>query len=216
MSNQDGPIVKSIADIAESIHISSVKGRVLATQVWSETHVRGSGSGVVVKGFGVGSSKTTSTVVNQREICIQTDNGGELIERLNANAIGVMPDQTVVVVRAAKSDRKEGKTVGVLNCSTGEKFIDTSSLFLRMKLLLVGSIFATLLAILILIINHLQRFPNDTADLVAFVMLFGNVYWLRALAIHRAVKERIEQRMMRESGRAEEPRFDAAIAASAA
>lgn len=62
-----GDAMRSVRRVVEGVRLEAVRGRVMGAQVWSETHVKGSGSAIMVKGIGAGSSRTTSTVVNKRE-----------------------------------------------------------------------------------------------------------------------------------------------------
>lgn len=189
--------MRSVRQVVEDVRLEAVRGRVMDAQVWSETHVRGSGSGVVVKGFGVGSSKTTSTVVNRREACIEAEDGLQIVEAFSADAVTLMPGQEVTLIRTPR--RSEIITVAVRNHSMRKTMMTGKEPFEGMLLLLIASPFVTIAVLftLFLIVPHL-RDPNEILMFVLFAMLAGNLYWLRALAIRRRFRARVE-RMMEES-----------------
>jgi len=186
--------MRSARQVVEDVRLEAVRGRVMDAQVWSETHVRGSGSGVMVRGFGVGSSKTTSTVVNRREVCIEAEDGLQIVEAFGANQVTLMPGQEVTLIRAPR--RSEIITVAVRNHSMRKSMITGKEQFEGISLLLLASPFVTIAAIFTIAMG--MNADNSTVALWAFVPLFGNFYWFRAAAIRDAFRKRVEL-MMNES-----------------
>lgn len=180
-------------------------------QVWSETRVKGSGSAIMVKGIGAGSSRTTSTVVNRREACIEAEDGLQIVEAFGADAVTLMPGQEVTLIRAPR--RKETITVGIRNHSMRKSMMTGKDVFEGMSLLLIASPFVTIavLFVLFLIVPRIRN-PDETFLFVLFAMLAGNLYWFRALAIRRRFRERVE-RMMEESEKGLARRGSGSVAA---
>jgi hypothetical protein len=187
--------MRSISDIVDGITLTSVRGRVMATQVWSETHVKGSGSGLMVKGFGVGSSKTTSTVVNKREVCIEAQDGLQVIEEFHADKIQLMPDQEVTFIRAARRPTDEPVTVAIHNHSMRKSSMTGKEMFHGIRALLFLSPFATILGGIILIAVSQARYPQDLWFAIGVALLLGNLYWLRGPAIRSGFERRVRSMM---------------------
>lgn len=192
--------MRSVKEIVEGVRLESVCGTVVDAHIWSETHVRGSGSGVMVKGFGVGSSKTTSTMVNKREACIETADGVQIVEAFGADAVTLMPGQEVTLIRAERGS--ETVTVGVRNHSVRKSMITGKEMFPGVLVLLVASPFVTILALFVLFVYASNvPSPDGTVLLILFGLLFGNLYWVRGLGIRRGFRRRVEEMMQA----AEEP-----------
>ena len=163
-------------------------------QVWSETHVKGSGSAIMVKGIGAGSSRTTSTAVNKREACIETEDGFQIVEAFDAGKVTLMPGQDVTLIRAIKDGMDEPVTVGVRNHSMRKSMATGKDMFPGVRFLLVASPFVTIAVLFVLFLYASNTpSPNGAALLVLFGMLLGNAYWLRGPAIRRGCKRRVEQ-----------------------
>ena len=163
-------------------------------QIWSETHVKGSGSVIMVKGIGAGSSRTTSTAVNKREACIETENGFQIVEAFDAGKVTLMPGQDVTLIRAIKDGMDEPVTVGVRNHSIRKSMATGRDMFPGVRFLLVASPFVTIAVLFVLFLYASNTpSPNGTALLILFGMLLGNAYWLRGPAIRRGCKRRVEQ-----------------------
>lgn len=191
--------MRSVRRVVEDVRLEAVRGRVMDTQVWSETHVKGSGSAIMVKGIGAGSSRTTSTVVNKREACIETDEGVQIVEEFDAGKVTLMPGQDVTLVRAMKDGMEEPVTVGVRNHSMRKSMPTGIEMFPGVRFLLSASPFVTIVVLTILFVYASRTpSPNETALLVLFGLLLGNLYWLRGPAIRRGFRRRVE-RALRES-----------------
>lgn len=203
--------MRSVKRVVEDVRLEAVRGRVMDAQVWSETRVKGSGSAIMVKGIGAGSSRTTSTVVNRREACIEAEDGLQIVEAFGADAVTLMPGQEVTLIRAPR--RKETITVGIRNHSMRKSMMTGKDVFEGMSLLLIASPFVTIavLFVLFLIVPRIRN-PDETFLFVLFAMLAGNLYWFRALAIRRRFRERVE-RMMEESEKGLARRGSGSVAA---
>ena len=188
--------MRSVRQIVDGVRLEAVRGRVMDAQVWSETHVRGSGSAIMVKGLGAGSSRTTSTVVNKREACIETEEGVQIVEAFDADKVTLIPGQDVTLIRAIKTGMDEPVTVGVRNHSMRKSMPTGKDMFPGVRFLLIASPFVTILVLLILFVYASRTpSPNETALLVLFGMLLGNLYWLRGPAIRQGFGRRVEQAM---------------------
>lgn len=189
-----GDAMRSVRRVVEGVRLEAVRGRVMDAQVWSETHVKGSGSAIMVKGIGAGSSRTTSTVVNKREVCIETEDRVQIVEEFDAGKVTLMPGQDVTLIRAERG--KEAMTVGVRNHSMRKSMLAGKDVFPGVTALLVASPFVTIavLFVLFLIVPRIRE-PNETFLFVLFTMLAGNLYWFRGIAIRRAFRRRVERMM---------------------
>lgn len=186
--------MRSISEIVDGVTLTSVRGRVMATQVWSETHVKGSGSGVMVKGVGVGSSKTTSTVVNKREVCIVAEDGLQIVEEFNADAVQLMPDQEVTLIRAAKSATAEPVTVGIHNHGTRKSGLTGKDMFPVVSFLLKASFFVTFFGLVVMGMGAGARNPNGPL-LIGGLLILGNLYWFRGYPILKGFERRVQEAM---------------------
>lgn len=202
--------MRSISDIVGGIELTAVRGRVMGAQTWSETHVKGSGSAVMIKGIGAGSSRTTSTVVNKREVCVEAEDGVQIVEAFGADKVVLMPDQDVTLIRALKAGMTEPVTVGVRNHSMRKSMTTGKDVFESMSLLLGAAPFVTIAAVFTVAMG--MNANNSTAILIGFVPLFGNFYWFRASAIREAFAKRVEEAM---KAAADEPKPAAAALRSA-
>lgn len=183
--------MKSVEQVINDVELQALRVRIVDAQVWSETHVRGSGSGVVVKGFGVGSSKTTSTVVNKREVCFEAEDGLQIVEEFNAAAVTLMPGQEVTLIRASKAGSFEPTTIALRNHSTRKTMWTGQDPFLFVLALLVLSPIVTLIALPTLIAVSKSVDPDGFFVLLLLGLLAGNLYWLRGPAIRRGFKKRV-------------------------
>lgn len=186
--------MRSVSEIVDGIKLTSVRGRVMAAQTWSETHVKGSGSAVMVKGMGVGSSKTTSTVVNTREVCVVAEDGLQIMDAFNAGAVQMMPDQEVTLIRASKGGRAEPVTVGVHNHSTRKSGLTGKDMFPGVMFRLKASLPMTFFGLVVMGLGAGASNPNGPL-LIGGLFVLGNLYWFRGLAILKGFERRVETAM---------------------
>lgn len=120
-------------------------GNVMGDKIWSETHVSGSGGGVMIKGFGVGSSSTRSHVVNKREFWVRFDSGTEKSFTFNANVAKVREGQTLTFVMLESAKRESA--LAFYNHGTKEtvKIAGAGAVIPGKTFLALGSIPATIL-----------------------------------------------------------------------
>ncbi|WP_336810979.1 hypothetical protein [Bosea sp. MMO-172] len=184
--------MKTVSEIVKGVELEALRVRVMDAQVWSETHVSGSGSGVMVKGFGVGSSKTTSTVVNKREVCFEAEDGLQIVEEFDAGKVTLMPGQDVTLIRAKRNGMDEPATVAIRNHSMRKSMWTGKDVFFNVLVLLALSPIVTLIAgfILIVYLSHAWS-PNGLFVTFLIGLLAGNLYWLRGPAIRRRFKKRV-------------------------
>lgn len=186
--------MRSISNIVDGITLTTIRGRVMATQTWSETHVKGSGSAIVVKGIGAGSSRTTSTVANKREVCIEAEDGLQIMEAFDADKVQLMPDQEVTLIRAAKSEQAEPVTVGIHNHGTRIFAFTGQGMFPGVNFLLKASPYVSMFGLVVMGAAAGARNPNGPL-LVGGLLLLGNLYWLRGYAIQQGFERRVRAMM---------------------
>jgi hypothetical protein len=124
-------------------------GVILGDQVWSETNVHGGGSGLVVNGIGIASSRTRSTITNKREIWFRFDDGSEKSITVIANRAKVRAGQRVTLVYGSLGKRE--LLMSLHNHSTNDDVVIHSpgTLLGWEKWVALGAIPATFLGIIL-------------------------------------------------------------------
>ena len=186
--------MRSVSEIVDAVILTNVRAQVTATQVWSETHVKGSGSGVMLKGVGVGSSKTTSTVVNKREVCFESEDGIQIVEEFDAGTVQLMPEQVVTLIRATRNASYEPSTVGVHNHSMRKSSLTGKQMFPGISFLLKASPFVTMFGLVVMGLAAGARNPNGLL-LMGGTLILGNLYWLRGYPVQKGLERRVQEAM---------------------
>jgi len=152
-------------------------------QIWSETRVRGGGSGVSINGFGVGSSKTTSTVTNIREVCVEDESGLQEIFRFNAEQVPVAIGQYLSIVRTRYTGQHKSHTarpinIAVINHSMRRtQILRNSFTSLNISYGIISGI-----GVLVNIVVLLQMFGGNFS---LAPLLLGNLWYLRLSQLNK-------------------------------
>lgn len=111
-----------------------ISGTVVDSEIWSQTHVKGSSSGISINGVGGSVGTTRSSVRNLTQIWVRTDDGGEVAVQTNPDWFSVRAGHRVTVL----VERKGGASVRLvagLNHNTGAKIGASGTPFIVLSIL---------------------------------------------------------------------------------
>ena len=117
--------------------ITLVRGTVIEGQRWSETHVSGSGGGVVIGGYGAMSSSVKSNVKNKQEIWLELENGQQMQFVLNADKFAARPNQRLSVAVYRNVENNKRTVISYYNHDTDLHFDDDSGIINKSAAILI-------------------------------------------------------------------------------